>query len=83
MPNITANYKFKLPLYNGGANESNIQLQKEQFMMHTFRKHLDLISTNKHYPIDDVLEIDLSLDLVVMKRVEYDKLIKQRDEQLQ
>lgn len=76
MPNITANYKFSLPLYNGGVNESNIQLQKEQFMMHTFRKHLNLISVNKHYPIDDTLDIDLSLDLVVMKRSEYNELIK-------
>lgn len=82
MRNITANYKFTTPLYNRGANESNIQLQKEQFMMHTFRKHLDLISTNKHYPIEDVLEIDLSLDIVILKKSEYDKLIQEQDVKL-
>lgn len=80
MRKITANYKFTTPLYNGGANESNIQLQKEQFMMHAFRKHLDLINTSKHYPIDNILDVDLSLDVVILKQSEYDQLIKESNE---
>lgn len=77
MLNITRNHKFTVPLYNGGANESNIILQKEQLLMDVFRKQLDLLSTNKHYPVNNTLEIDLSLDVVVLTQKEYQTLLNQ------
>lgn len=79
MINIKAQHKFTLPLYNGGANQSNIELQKEQLLMQEIRKHAELINTNTHYPINNHVSYDLSLDIIVLTQKEYIKLLKQNE----
>lgn len=77
MHKIKTSKTFTLPLYNGGVNEMNIKFAKESLIMESFRTLLDTIDTKKHYPIDDVLTIDLSLDAVLLTTAEYENLIKQ------
>ncbi len=76
MINIKADHNFTLPLYNNGVNQSNIELNKEQLLMQAFRKQDKLISVNTHYPIDDKVTYNLSLDVVVLTQKEYKELLK-------
>lgn len=75
MISIQASHKFTLPLYNGGQNQSNIDLNKEQLLMQEFRKHKELINTNIHYPINNHVSYDMSLDVVVLTVKEYEALL--------
>jgi len=75
MHNITAQKTLKLPLYNQGTNEMNIKFAKEMMIMNAVRSLTDMINTQKHYPIDNVVEIDLSLDVVLLTKAEYKQLI--------
>lgn len=75
MINIKAQHKFTLPLYNGGANQSNITLHKEQLLMQEIRKYTELINTNTHYPINNHISYDLSLDVVILTQKEYKKFL--------
>jgi len=79
MINIKAEHKFTLPLYNGGSNQSNIELHKEQLLMQEFRKHKELLNINTHYPINDEVTYRLSLDVVLLTKKEYKKLLKQNN----
>lgn len=83
MINIKAQHKFTLPLYNGGTNQSNIELNKEQLLMQEFRKHTDLINTHTHYPINNHVSYDMSLDVVILSRNEYEQLTKKEHESVQ
>ena len=77
MTKLQGKHKFTLPLYSGGENESNMILHKEQFLMQLIRKHKDIIDTRKHYPIKDVVEVELSVDHVILSVKEYEVLLKQ------
>lgn len=80
MHNISSTKQLELPVYNNGTNEMNIKFAKESLLMDAIRKQLDMVKTTKHYPHDNVMKIDLSLDAVLMSRKEYDELIKKCNE---
>jgi hypothetical protein len=83
MINIKASHKFTLPLYNGGVNQSNIELNKEQLLMQEFRKCKELVNTNVHYPINNHVSYDMSLDVVILNRKEYEQLTNKEYESVQ
>lgn len=82
MINIKAEYKFTLPLYNGGTNQSTITLNKEQFLMQEIGKHVELINTNTHYPVNNHISYDLSLDVVILTKKEYEQLNRKEHESI-
>ncbi len=75
MHSINAQKSLKLPLYNQGTNEMNIKFAKEMMIMNAVRSLTHMINVKKHYPVDNVVEIDLSLDAVLLSSKEYKQLI--------
>lgn len=62
------------PVYNDGLNESNLEFEKQTILFDAVRSQTKLVNTTKHYPKDNSMNIDLELDLVIMKISEYEKL---------
>jgi len=70
-------YKTKthsLNTLNGILNEDNLQFAKRTLLMDAIREHTDLVKTKQHYPHNDIADVDLTLDVVIMSRKQYDKL---------
>lgn len=65
-------------LYNEGRNEDNLQFEKNTLLFDSIRNHFDLIQTEPYYPNEDLQQIDLTLDVVILKYEEFQKLIKNR-----
>jgi len=82
MHSITTSKSLKLPLYNEGTNEMNIKFAKEMLIMNAVRSLTNTIEVKKHYPVDNVVEIDLSLDVVLLTKKEYKQLIADSHVQL-
>jgi len=76
MHSITTSKTLKLPLYNQGTNEMNIKFAKEMLIMNAVRSLTNVIEVKKEYPVDNVIEIDLSLDVVLLSKDEYKRLIR-------
>lgn len=82
MLNIKASHSFTLPLYNEGVNQKNIDFNKEQLLFQEFRKHKDLVETKTSYPVNNHISYDMTLDIIVMSRNEYNKLIQNSNESI-
>lgn len=65
-------------IYNDGMNEGHLQFEMNTLLFDGIRNRFDLIDVNRGYPQDNIQEIDLSLDVVVLKYEDFQKLIKNR-----
>lgn len=73
---IRAVHKVAQHIYNEGLNAEALEHEKEMFMKEVFAKMKDeLLTVTKHYPVDDVQEIDLVMDLIIIPRAQLDKIL--------
>jgi len=67
--------KHSVCTLNGIMNESNLEFTKRTMIFDALRNHTDLVDTFQHYPVDDISDVDMTLDVVIMSKKRYDKLI--------
>ena len=73
---IRAVHKVAQHIYNEGLNAEALEHEKEMFVKEVFGKLTDeLVTTEKYYPVDDVQEIDVVLDLIIIPRAQLDKIL--------
>lgn len=60
-------------LYNDGKNEDNLKFEKQTMLFDAVRNNTDLIKTDKKYPVNDLQDIDLELDVIVMTKEDFNK----------
>ncbi len=73
---IRANYKINQHIYNDGNNDTELVESKKKFIKDVFEKLDTLVGDEKHYPVDGIQEIDLTLDLIIIQRADLDKILK-------
>lgn len=61
---------------NGIPDEMNLKFCKETFFHDSLRKHYNLVGISQSYPIDDCSDVTMTLDIVIMSKARYDKLIE-------
>jgi hypothetical protein len=65
-----------IPTKNGIPNEMNLKFCKETFFHDSLRNHYDLVGVSQNYPIDERSEIILTLDIAIISKARYDRLIE-------
>lgn len=63
-------------LYNEGNNERNLDYEKKKFLHDLIDEEIELIKVTKHYPINDIQDIDLETDLIVIKTKDLYKILE-------
>lgn len=61
-------------LYNEGLNKDSLEKEKQHLLSILLRDQDNLINVTEHYPENDIQDIDLEIDLVIIKREELDKI---------
>jgi hypothetical protein len=65
-----------IPTKNGIPNEMNLKFCKETFFYDSLRNHYDLVGISQSYPVDERSEITMTLDVVIISKARYDRLIE-------
>ena len=68
--------KHTINTLNGVLNEDNLALAKRTLLFDAFRQHIDIVSARQHYPKNDLSEVELKIDVVLMSRKKYERLMK-------
>lgn len=63
-------------IYNEGMNEGHLQFEMNTLLFDGIRNRFDLVDIYRGYPQDNIQEIDLSLDVVVLKYEDFQELTK-------
>ncbi len=61
-------------IYNDGNNSNNLKQEKALMLKELIKDHINLVDTKKHYPIDDIQDIDLGVDLIVIDKETFDNI---------
>lgn len=61
---------------NGVLNQGNLEFAKRTLLFDAVRPHTEVVSAKQHYPENDLSKVELKIDVVLMDRERYDKLIK-------
>jgi|694.fasta_scaffold133414_2 hypothetical protein len=61
---------------NGVLNQGNLEFAKKTLLFDTVRPHTEVVSAKQHYPENDLSKVELKIDVVLMDRERYDRLIK-------
>jgi hypothetical protein len=56
-----------------------MEFNKNTLLFDSFRNQFHLIDVEKQYPVNDMQDITLSLDVIVMKTEEYVNLLKKAE----
>jgi len=75
MDNLYIKKTITQNLYNDGLNESNLMFEKNTMLFDAIRNHTEYVKHTKHYPKDDLMDIELELDCVILTRDEYNYLM--------
>jgi hypothetical protein len=59
-------------------NESNLDFNKNTLLFDSVRNKFDLVDVEKHYPVNDMQDITLSLDVVIMRTEDFHELLNSR-----
>lgn len=73
---IYAENKHVINTLNGVLNQDNVEFAKRTLLFDAVRQHTELVSVKQHYPQNDLSEVEMKLDVVVMSRKRYDRLMK-------
>lgn len=68
--------KHSLNTNNGILNESNLEFAKRTLLFDAIRNEIGLVKVKQHYPHNDISEVDLTLDVVIMTRKNYNQMLK-------
>lgn len=60
---------------NGVLNESNLEFTKRTMLFDAIRNHTELVESIQYYPVDDISDVDMILDVVIIPRSRYNKLV--------
>ena len=65
-----------IPTKNGIPNEMNLKFCKETFFHDSLRNHYNLVGISQSYPINERSDVTMTLDIAIMSKARYDKLIE-------
>jgi len=61
---------------NGILNEDNVEFAKRTLLFDVVRPHTEAVSVKQHYPENDLSKIELKIDVVLIDRERYERLIR-------
>lgn len=73
---IYAESEHTVNINNEGMNEDNLLFAKRTMMFNAIRNHTDLITEENFYPEKDMEKIMLILDIVILDRSRYNRLLE-------
>lgn len=73
---LVLNRTISQHLYNEGNNERNLDYEKKRFLHDLIEEETELIKVSKHYPVNDIQDIDLEADLVIIRKEDLNKILK-------
>ena len=64
---------------NETLNEDNLLFAKRTMIFNALRNHTDIVSEEEYFPEDDIKKIHLTIDVVIVDRIRYDRLLEAED----
>ncbi len=61
-------------VYNDGKNKDNLKAEKALMLSELVKEHTNLVHTKKHYPVNDLMDINLEVDLIVIDRNTFERI---------
>jgi len=65
---------------NGVLNQSNLEFAKRTMLFNALRPHINIIKTRQEYPVNDISDVSMVIDVVIVDRKRYDALIALENE---
>ena len=60
---------------NGVLNQANLEYAKTTFLFNALRPHTDIVKSRQEYPVNDISDVSMVIDVVILDRKRYDELI--------
>lgn len=60
---------------NGVLNQANLEFAKTTFLFNALRPHTSIVKLRQEYPVNDISDVSMVIDVVILDRKRYDELI--------
>jgi len=60
---------------NGVLNQSNLEFAKRTMLFNALRPYTGIVKTKQEYPVNDISDVSMVIDIVVVDRKRYEALV--------